>query len=161
MPPSEIPHPLPLPIEQGGEKDGEMANPKVVLDTKGLQQLKRKEPEKVATWLDGFAEDMVSRIKLSFNTSPPGRTYTRGGVSHTASQEGYPPNVDIGTLWASIRWKRDGQFTRKIMDGVEYGIHLEDGTESIAPRPFMQPVFADAQKRIGQDAKDNLGLEDV
>lgn len=138
-----------------------MANPKIVLDTKGLQALKRKEPEKVATWLDGKAEGLVTDIKLSFNTSPPGQTYTRGGVSHTASQPGYPPNVDIGTLRLSIRWERDGLFTRKIMDGVNYGIHLEDGTERIAPRPFMQPAFARLGKTIEQEAKSELGLEDL
>lgn len=137
-----------------------MATPKVVLDTKGLQQLKRSEPDKVAKWLDAEAEGVVTDIKLSMNTSPPGRTYTRGGVSHTASQPGYPPNVDIGTLRASIRWERDGLFTRKIMDGVTYGIHLEDGTESIAPRPFMAPAFAREQKTIEQSARDNLGLEE-
>jgi hypothetical protein len=138
-----------------------MANPKIVLDTKGLQALKRKEPEKVATWLDMKAEGLVTDIKLSFNTSPPGRTYTRGGVSHTASQEGYPPNVDIGTLRLSIRWERDGLFRRKIMDGVNYGIHLEDGTERIAPRPFMQPAFKRLEQTIEADAKSELGLEDL
>lgn len=138
-----------------------MATPKVVLDIKGLQQLKRTEPEKVARWLDSKAEGLVTDIKLSFNTSPPGRTYTRGGVSHTASQEGYPPNVDIGTLRASMRWEPDGQFTRKIMDGVTYGIHLEDGTERIAPRPFVQPAFKRLEKTIAADAKSELGLEDL
>ncbi len=138
-----------------------MANPKIVLDTKGLQQLKRTEPEKVAKWLDMKAEGLVTDIKLSFNTSPPGQTYQRGGVSHTASQPGYPPNVDIGTLRSTIRWERDGQFTRKIMDGVNYGIHLEDGTERIAPRPFMQPAFKRLEQTIEADAKSELGLEDL
>lgn len=137
-----------------------MGSPKIVLDTKGLQQLKRTEPEKVARWLDLKAEDIVTDIKLSFNTSPPGQTYTRGGVSHTASQPGYPPNVDIGTLKDTIKWNRDGQFTRIIHDGVNYGILLEDGTESIAPRPFMRPVFDKRRQTIEQEARDELGLED-
>ena len=124
-----------------------MANSKVVLDTKGLQRLMQTEPQKVSLWLDGFTEDMVSRIKLSFGTSP--------------SSAGDPPGVDTGALRASIRWERQGEFTRHIMDGVEYGLYLEDGTEHIAPRPFMQPAFADAQQRVGQDARDHLGLEDL
>ncbi len=138
-----------------------MANSKVVLDTKGLQKLMQSEPEKVAKWLDAEAEHMVSDIKLSMNTSPPGRSYTRGGVTHVASQPGHPPNVDIGTLRASIRWERQGQFTRHIMDGVTYGLYLEDGTESIAPRPFMRPAFERERGTIEQSARDNLGLEDV
>lgn len=125
-----------------------MANPKVVLDTKGIRDLLRDEPEKVERWLDGFAEDMVSRIKLSFGTSP--------------APLGLPPGVDTGALRASIRWQREGKAIRHIMDGVEYGIWLEEGTEKIGgAHPFMAPVFADAQKRIGDDAKDNLGLESL
>ena len=138
-----------------------MANSKVVLDTKGLQQLMKTEPDKVALWLDAEAEAMVTDIKLSFNTSPPGRTYTRGGVSHTASQPGQPPNIDIGSLINSIRWERDGQFSRKIMDGVQHGLWMEEGTETIEPRPFMQPAFAREQKTIGQSAAQNLGLENI
>jgi hypothetical protein len=46
------------------------------------------------------------------------------------------------------------------MDGVTYGIHLEDGTERIAPRPFMQPAFARLSKTIEQEAKSELGLEE-
>jgi len=137
-----------------------MAN-KVVLNTKGLQRLKREEPAKVSKWLDGEAQAMVTDIILNFDTSPPGESYTRGGVTHVASQPGHPPNIDIGTLKDTIRWKRESLFVRHIMDGVEYGIHLEDGTESIAPRPFMAPAFAREQKTIGQSARDNLGLEDV
>jgi hypothetical protein len=51
--------------------------------------------------------------------------------------------------------------TYHISDGVEYGIMLEDGTESIEPRPFMEPAFNRASKTIGEDAARNLGLEDV
>jgi hypothetical protein len=138
-----------------------MANPKIRLDTKGLQKLMQSEPEKVEKWLDAEAEHMVSDVKLSMNTSPPGRSYTRGGVTHVASQPGQPPNIDIGTLRASIRWERHGAFTRHIMDGVDYGLKLEDGTESIAPRPFMRPAFERERATIGQSARDNLGLENL
>ncbi len=124
-----------------------MANSKVVLDTKGLQKLMRSEPEKVQLWLDGFTEDLMSRIKLSFGTSP--------------SAAGDPPGVDTGALRASMHWDKTGAFERTISDGVEYGLYLEEGTERIAARPFMTPAFADAQKRVGDDAKQNLGLEDL
>lgn len=138
-----------------------MADSKVVLDTKGLQQLIRTEPQKVERWLKGFAEAMVTDIKLSMNTSPAGQSYTRGGITHVASQPNYPPNVDIGTLYGSIRQEKVSSLTYHISDGVEYGIMLEDGTESIAPRPFVQPAFDRASKMIGEDAARNLGLEDV
>lgn len=135
-----------------------MAN-EVVLDTSGIDKLLREEPGKVSRWLDGFAESIVTDIKLSFGTSPPGLTYTRGGVTHVASQPGYPPNVDIGALINSIGWEPTGQFERTISDGVDYGLKLEDGTEDMQPRPFFAPAFYDAQKRIESDARANLGLE--
>lgn len=138
-----------------------MADPKVVLDDKKLQKLIQTEPQKVDAWLTGFAEDLVSRIKLSFNTSPPGRTYVRGGVSHTASVEGHPPNIDVGSLINSINQTPAGKLTRHINAGTDHALPLEYGTENIAPRPFIVPAFADAQQRIGDDAKQNLGLEDL
>jgi len=124
-----------------------VANSKVVLDDKKLQSIIRNEPAKAQLWLDGFTEDLLSRIKLSFGTSP--------------SKPGDPPGVDTGALRASMRWEHTGSLENTISDGVEYGLYLEDGTEHIAPRPFIQPAFADAQKRIAQDIKDNLGLEDL
>jgi HK97 gp10 family phage protein len=137
-----------------------MADSKITLDTKGIRDLLRSEPEKVETWLDGEAEHLVSTIKLSFGVSPAGRKYTRGGVTHVASQPGNPPNVDIGTLRASIRWERKGKATRHIMDGVEYGIYLEEGTSTIRPRPFVDPAFQQLSETIGESARNNLGLED-
>lgn len=132
-----------------------MAN--VQLDLSGIKRIKQVSRDRAETWLDGFTEDLVSRIKLSFGTSPPGESYTRGNVTHIASVPGFPPNVDTGTLRASMRWEKTGTLERHIMDGVEYGIYLED----VHARPFMAPAFAEAQKRIGDDARDNLGLEDL
>lgn len=131
----------------------------VRVDVSGLERILRTEPGKVETWLDKIAENIVTDIKLSFGTSPPGASYTRGGVTHVASQPGYPPNVDIGTLWNSIRQENTGKLERQVMDGVEYGIYLEHGTEDIDPRPFMRPAFDRARKTIEQDAARNLGLE--
>lgn len=99
-------------------------------------------PLKIDVLLDAAAEGIVTDIKLSFGTGPAGLEYDRGsrGV-HVASQPGYPPNVDTSALTNSMHWERAGSREREIMDGVEYGIDLEDGTERIAPRPFMRPVF--------------------
>jgi len=123
-------------------------------DTRKLQDLVRTSPEKADAALRKMAEEMVSDIKLSFNTSPPGRTYTRGGVTHVASVEGYPPNVDIGTLRASIGWSPDGRLRYLVHDGVEYGIHLEDGTEHMGPRPFMAPAFEARRRTFAQFLRD-------
>lgn len=122
-----------------------MANSNVVLDTKKLDQIIQQEPSRVEEWLTSFGTDLLSRIVLSFGKSP--------------SAPGDPPGVDTNALRASMKIEKTGPMERTISDGVEYGLHLEDGTESIAPRPFMAPAFADAQKRIGPDAQQNLGLD--
>lgn len=127
----------------------------VRLDTSGLDKVLRETPGKVEDFLDWKAEAMVAEIVLSFGSSPPGLTYG----DHVASQPGYPPNVDTNALRASIRWEPDGPGRRIIMDGVEYGVYLEDGTESIMPRPFMAPVFVEAQRTIEREARMRLGLD--
>jgi hypothetical protein len=133
----------------------------VRVDTKGLQDAAREDPAKVKRWLGGFTEDMVSRIKLSFNTSPSGRVYKRGKRSHTASSPGYPPNIDLGTLMGSIYWEETGDLETTIFVGAEHGEYLEDGAEDVGieARPFMAPAFDDAQNRIESDAAQNLGLD--
>ena len=122
-----------------------MAN-KIQLDLRGIEKLLKAEPQKGGRWLTAFAESIVTDIKLSFGTSP--------------SSPGNPPGVDTGTLRASIRQENTGSFERTVSDGVEYGVYLEDGTERIKPRPFFKPAFDRAFRRMEQDAKDNLGLED-
>lgn len=131
------------------------------LDLSGIENLLRAMPTKGGRWLTAFTESVVTDMKLSMNTSPPGESYTKGGVTHIASQPGYPPNVDIGTLINSIKQENTGSFERTITDGVEYGIDLEDGTSTMLPRPFFAPAFARARERMEQDAKDNLGIEEL
>lgn len=116
-------------------------------DTRRLQELARNSPERIREAGEAIATEMLNDIVLSFNTSPDGETYRRGGIEHVASQEGYPPNVDTGTLRASMRWARTGAFRWEISDGVEYGIFLELGTENMAPRPFVSPVFEEWRAR--------------
>ena len=136
-----------------------MANYQVTIDTRKMQNIIRNQPERADAWLRGVANEILGDIVLSFNTSPPGRSYTRGETTHVASQPGYPPNVDTGTLWASMGVRRLKQLRYEIHDGVDYGIHLELGTERMAARPFVGPVFDDWQRWIEDDARRNLRLD--
>lgn len=111
------------------------------LDTTILDRLIDATPTRLDQFGRSVAEAMTNDIKLSFNSSPPGMSYTRGGVTHVASQPGFPPNIDVGALVGSMHWETIAQLTYHIMDGVEYGFMLEEGTSSILPRPFVQPVF--------------------
>ena len=104
--------------------------------------------------LNAAAQDAVAQIQLSFNTSPAGRTYVHEGVEHVASQPGYPPNVDINALRASMRAEKAGPLEYQVMDGVEYGVYLELGTERMAARPFVTPVIeAMRQGEMGRAMK--------
>lgn len=138
-----------------------MSNFEIKIDQRKLQQLIATEPERVDKWLRGVAQQIVGDIKLSFGTSPDGREYKRGTVTHIASQPNYPPNVDTGTLRASIdsRPVASRKLTYEIHDGVEYGYHLEMGTERMEARPFVAPVFNDWQRKIMDDAKRNLDID--
>ena len=136
-----------------------MASYEIKVDTRKMQNIIRNETERADRWLRGVANEILGDIVLSFNTSPPGWSYKRGNKAHVASQLGYPPNVDMGTLRASMGVRRLKQLAYEIHDGVEYGYHLELGTEHIAPRPFVGPVFDDWQKKIQDDARRNLGID--
>lgn len=129
------------------------------IDTRKMQRLIQQEPQIVDQWLRGVGNEMLGDIVLSFNTSPPGRSYTRGNTTHVASQPGYPPNVDTGALRASMGIRRLAQLRYEIHDGVEYGYHLEFGTERMAARPFVGPVFDDWQGKIDDDARRKLRLD--
>lgn len=134
---------------------------KIDVDLSGLERVLRDEPKKVDQWLAGVAETMVGDIKLSFGTGPAGKSYKRGkgGKYHVASSPGFPPNVDVGTLRASIRQEPAGRLTRRIVAGAENAELLENGTAHMAARPFMSPVFDDWSTKIEDDAKRNLNLE--
>lgn len=130
-----------------------MTGIKLNIDTETLKNIKRKNPQKVDEWLRGIAQQMVGDIKLSFGTSPDGRAYKRGKVVHIASQPNYPPNVDTGTLRASIDSKRIDSYNQQIYSQVDYAIHLELGTEKMLARPFVEPVFKKWSKIIANEAR--------
>ena len=136
-----------------------MADFEIRIDTRRMQRLIQQEPQIVDQWLRGVANEMVADIVLSFGTSPPGRSYRRGNATHVASQPGYPPNVDSGTLHNAITSAPAGRLKYEIRAGTEYAYHLEMGTERMAARPFVGPVFDDWQGKIDDDARRNLRLD--
>ena len=146
------------------------------LDKARLQQLIREQPQLVDRVLRETAVEIVQEIQLSFNSSPPGRTYKRtkttkslgrdkqgrfkttktsSTVTHVASQPGYPPNIDTGRLRASIRFRKTSEGIR-VEDGTDYEVHLELGTSRMKARPFMRPAFDGARQRVIQKLRDGL-----
>ena len=126
------------------------------VDVSGFDKLIADEPDKLDKWLSGIGNAMLSDIVMSFGTSPGGRTYKRGKIVHVASRAGNPPNVDIGTLRASMRLEKKGDLHYEITDGVEHGILMEEGTQTIEPRPFVAPVFMKYQDEITGKKADDL-----
>jgi len=129
----------------------------VEVDTRKLEQIIASLPQGAQDLLAAIGTEMVADIQLSMGTSPPGRTYTRGGVTHVASVAGNPPNPDTGELRASITHTQTGPMERVIHDQTEHGAIQEFGAEEInlAPRPFMRPVFeAWRVRKFGQFVDD-------
>lgn len=131
----------------------------IKVDLSKLRQIAQQEPARVDAWMRGVAQTITDDVKLSFGSGPGGRTYKRKKRYHIASSPGYAPNVDTGTLRASIKWKPTGKLKYQISDGVHYGVYLEYGTSRMAARPFMGPVFTDWGGKIEKDARENLNLE--
>ena len=127
---------------------------RVTIDTSVLDRFLAQANGGFDTIVGILANLIVAEIVSSFNTSPPGRAYTRKGVTHVASVGGYPPNIDTGALAASITPEKVRDAYWVVKDQVEYGIYLEQGTASdggaggMAPRPFMEPAFENMRAMI-------------
>ena len=118
----------------------------VQVDRRKLDSLIGSLGDELDDWLFGVAEQINNDIKLSFGRSP--------------SLPGDPPGIDTGTLLGSMRPSKEGFLHYRVQDGVEYGIWLEDGTETIdgderiAPRPFVGPVFMEwRESKLANDLR--------
>ncbi|WP_020184544.1 hypothetical protein [Methylopila sp. 73B] len=106
--------------------------------------------EASAAEMHGYAVQKIQR------NSGGGRTYKRGGRTHTASAPGEFPNSDYGELVSKMRASkasRDGQGIIATFGAYDVKAkYLEYGTSRMAARPFMRPTFrllkAKAQARI-------------
>ena len=70
---------------------------------------------------------------------------------HTASAQGEPPASDTGFLVGSISSnvkKRGTSVVGQIIASGSYAPHLEFGTSTIRPRPFMQPALERNRPKI-------------
>lgn len=105
-----------------------MANAmKVVIEFNRLPALRGLAPKEADRVVEACAREGERYVKMSFGTSP--------------SAPGDPPGVDTGNLRNSITVQDLGLMKREIVDGTEYGIHLEFGTTNMEARPFMTPMI--------------------
>lgn len=121
-----------------------MGSVTMTIDDRKLRQIIQTLPDRASQALAMITEELTGDIVVSFGTSP--------------SAPGQPPGVDTGALRASMRWEPEGKLTTVIMDGVEYGIYLEGGTERMAARPFMLPAFENYRRNKLASAIQAFGL---
>ena len=113
------------------------------VDMTVLRAIIQQFPQKADDWIGGIATDIHGKIVEDLTETSSGAPYIRYRPRRTgvASKVGDAPNVDIGTLRASMKVRRMGMHHWRVEDGVENGIWLEDGTETMGHRPFVGPAF--------------------
>jgi hypothetical protein len=106
--------------------------------------------------LDKESKKVLEDIRGSMRSAKSGRTYRRpGGGTYIASAPGESPAVKTGALIRSLRARKsNGGLKVRITAEVKHGKWMEQGTDKIAPRPFMKPARDAAEPRIrkGVDA---------
>lgn len=77
-----------------------------------------------------------------------GTLYPRGQGEHQASAAGEAPAIDYGVLVASIQTEMLKDDLGVVFEGADYSVHLEFGTERMAPRPHMAPAADRARPKF-------------
>lgn len=73
------------------------------------------------------------------------------------SSPGEPPRRQSGQLRDSLRTEiAPGRLSAAVGTDLDYGAHLEFGTQDTAPRPWLQPAVQNALPRIKARIKDAL-----
>ena len=111
-------------------------------------------PEKELLHLVQRSTSLVKETVLdSLRSGGTGITYQKYNPrrQHTASAQGEPPASDTGFLVGSISSnvkKRGTSVVGQIIASASYAPHLEFGTSTIRPRPFMQPALESNKSKI-------------
>lgn len=115
--------------------------------TNNLPHLRRTIHSRAGRVVRQTVAEIKSRIETSFSEPKTGAIY--GG--HQASAPGEAPAIDYGFLAGSVQGYMDTDTKGGVGVGAEYAPHLELGTSTIEPRPFMVPA-AESVKRQFQES---------
>jgi len=127
---------------------------------KNLNTFKKKINKKMTTNARKNVLTAVSRgtgmvektAQESIKNKGTGRSYTRRGITHTASAPGQPPATDSGFLGQNITMNvksmPNGTVVGQVISAAPYSKALEFGTTTIEARPFMQPALEKNKKKI-------------
>ncbi len=122
-----------------------------------LERMSEKMQAQVAEVVQETAAGLEAGVKLRMQQSTPtGRTYNRGAISHTASAAGQPPAPDTGVLMGSIYHQMTGPMSAVAGSRVEYSSFLEFGTFKMAKRPAWVPEIEETRPRFLKSIKQIL-----
>lgn len=95
------------------------------------------------------AIDIMNESKLMIAKNSDGEKQRRYNPKRSVnvSKPGDPPNSDTGRLINSIRFWGSGN-TYYVGTNVNYGAHLEFGTQNMAPRPWLSVALAIVATRM-------------
>ena len=105
------------------------------------------------------ANDIRNTIILSMrNTPKTGKHYKRGKKKHIASSAGNAPAIDSGDLLKSIIFDvRPMEIeVGSIINVPPYPRYLEEGTEKMDARPWLNPAVEKHHKEIIDDVGENV-----
>lgn len=127
---------------------------------KNLNSFKKKINKKMTTNARKNVLTAVSRgtgmvektAQESIKNKGTGRSYTRRGITHTASAPGQPPATDSGFLGQNITMNvksmPNGTIVGQVISAAPYSKALEFGTTKMMARPFMQPALEKNRRKI-------------
>lgn len=128
----------------------------------------KKVKEQMQKELVRIGTEAQERIQRSMQNTGKAHWFYRkpNGAIHWPSAPGYPPAIDSGRLWNSIQIDvgegriEIGSETGKGDAMVNYALPLEEGTDFIKARPFVEPVAewveSVIEERLWKSAEDYL-----
>lgn len=121
-----------------------------------LNKLPKAAEKEIGNELERGVGVMYSKaVREIQRNSGNGKTYVRGGRTHTSSAPNEFPNTDTGQLISSLMYKRKG-LKAWFGSALDYARYLEFGTSTMAQRPWLRPTFKDKRREIEKRINDAI-----
>ncbi len=108
-----------------------------------VPELMDKVQAAVSRFVRKGALHIEGEIKSSMAEPKSGRASKRGENEHIASAPGESPAVDSSNYIGSVNTIFENSLEAKVGTPVDYALYLEEGTESIEPRPLWQKTVTE------------------
>ncbi len=125
-----------------------MAIARILRATNLFDNIPARARNRVIFWTRRYAREIERWIHGEMKKPKHGRTYIIKGRRHVASAPGEVPAILTGRLYNSLTPKYTNGGMRAVISpnvlserGAPYPKYLEEGTERMAPRPYLQRGF--------------------